>query len=341
VSLTPAASITLGNLRYTEQAVAVWATLAFLPGVNHFTVTLPTGVRLEAAPDDDAVLELDGGEGAETILTGKVRSFRRGLLTTDVSAGDAGVELARLRPAATYEKQSAKDVIRALASDAAVSVGSIDMDLDLAAYAAHQGRTAAEHIAYLARLGGALAYVNADGELDVIGWPEGQAEQALRYGREVIEYDIREHAGPAVQQVMIGSGTAGSTGAPDALRPSIDPLPSDAPAPGTDTVWRPAAVLRTPKAAKTASAGAQVAFEAGATRVRAHCFLLPRLRPGTVIEVQDLPNDLSKGSWIVTRVTHRLQPGIGGMTVFEGVSGESGGLGGLLGAALSAVGSLL
>jgi hypothetical protein len=57
VSLTPAASITLGNLRYTEQAVAVWATLALLPGVNHFTVTLPAGVRLEAAPDDDAVLE--------------------------------------------------------------------------------------------------------------------------------------------------------------------------------------------------------------------------------------------------------------------------------------------
>jgi hypothetical protein len=298
-------------------------------------------VRLDAVPDDDGVLELDGGEGAETVITGKVRSLRRGLLATEVTVGDAGVELARLRPGVTYEKQSAREVIRGLAGNAAVAVDTIDLDLPLAAYVAHQYRSAAEHIAYLARLGGGMAGVNGDGKLHVMTWPEGQPELALRYGREIIAYDIREHPGPAAQRLMIGHGAAGSADAPEALRPSLAPLPSDAPAAGQEAIWRPAALLRTPKAATTASTAADVVAGAEAKRLRASCFLLPRLRPGTVLEVHDVPHNLSKGPWLVTRVTHRLQPGHGGITTFAGVSGQGGGVSDLLAAALGAVGSVL
>ena len=41
VSIKPLASVTLGNLQYTEQAVSIAATLTLLPGVNSVTVTLP------------------------------------------------------------------------------------------------------------------------------------------------------------------------------------------------------------------------------------------------------------------------------------------------------------
>jgi phage protein D len=140
--------------------------------------------------------------------------------------------------------------------------------------------------------------------------------------------------------MMIGFGGAGSASAPDALRPSVDALPADAPAPGMAAIWTPAPALRVPKAAATASAGADASAGANARRVRARCTLLPKLRPGTVIEVQDVPDGLSGGSWIVTRVTHRLRPGQGGITIFEGISGEGGGLGALLASALAAIGSL-
>ena len=344
MAIQPSATITLGNLQYTEQAISVSATLTTLPAVNSFTVTLPAGVRIDALPDDDGELELNSGDadgaGADTIITGKVRSMRRALRTVEVTVGDAGAELARLRSGATFEKQSAKDVIRALASEVSVSVDSMDIDLPLATYTAHQGRTAAEHVAYLARLGGCLAYVNSAGELSVTQWPEGQAELALKYGREILEYDVREIPGSAARHMLIGQGTAGSTSAPDALRPSLSQLPDDAPAPGADAVWTPAGALRVPAAAATASAGADAIAGAYGKQVRARCFLLPKLRPGIVIEVQDLPNGLSGGSWIITRVNHRLQPGRGGVTTFEGVSGEGGGLAGLLASALSALGGL-
>jgi hypothetical protein len=274
-------------------------------------------------------------------MTGKVRSFRRGVHAIEVTVGDASVDLARLRPGVTYEKQSAKDVIRALAGSAAVAIDTVDLDLPLAAYIAHQNRTAAEHIAYLARLGGGIATVNGDGKLHVMSWPESQPEQALRYGRELLTYDVREHPGPAVQHIAIGHGPAGAADAPDALRPSLAPLPSDAPAIGSEAVWQPAAILRTPKAATTAANAANVIVNAAAKRVRAKCFLLPQLRPGTVIEVQDLPSHLSQGPSLITRVTHRFTPGSGGVTIFEGVSTASGGLSGLLALGLGAVGRVL
>ena len=344
MSLRPSATITLGRLQYTEQAAAIAAALTTLPGVNSVTVSLPAGVRFEAAPDDDGMLALDSGDpdgaGADTVLTGKIRAIRRSVLATEVTIGDAGAALARLRPAATYEKSSARDVMRALAGDAAVSVDTVDIDLPLASYVAHQGWTAAEHVGYLAQLGGGIAGVHGDGALFVIAWPEGQAGLALRYGRDLLEYEVRDLPGAAVQRMMIGFGGAGSAAAPDALRPSVDALPANAPAPGTAALWTPAPVLRVPKAAATASAGADVRAGAHARRVRARCTLLPRLRPGMVIEVQDIPDGLSGGAWIVTRVTHRLRPGQGGGTIFEGVSGESGGLGALLASALAAVGSL-
>jgi hypothetical protein len=140
---------------------------------------------------------------------------------------------------------------------------------------------------------------------------------------------------------MAGNGPAGSADAPDALRPTTEALPGDAPKPGPEAVWSPAPVLRTPDAALTATKAATATTSAAVTRIQARCFLLPALRPGTVVEVQSLPDELSGGPWLVTRVVHRLKPDTGGLTGFEGVSAGSGGLGSLLGAALSAVGSLL
>jgi len=340
MTLAPAVTVVFGNLKYDVQLPQVDVTLRLLPGVNSFTAWLPSGVEISAVAGEVGVLELDGGEGAETIITGKVWGFRRRLMGTEVTVTDGGSELSRFRPAATYEKQSAKEIIRALANDANVSVGSLGLDLPLAAYTAHQRRSAAEHIAELATLAGAIAYFDSEGELQV-AMPSDRPDLALRYTREILSYDVQELSVSQARQIAVGNGSAGSSDAPDALRQSLERLPSDAPDPGIDAVWKPTPLLRTPKTAVAASQAAENAIAAGASRISAHCFLLPALRPGMVIEVQDLPNDLSSGSWLVTHVTHRLHPDRGGTTHFQGTSTASGGLGGLLGAALSAVGGLL
>ncbi len=342
MSLAPAATIILGNLKYDSHAADVEVTLSLLPGVNRFRAALPSGAKVTAAPGDDASLELDGGEGSAAVMKGKIRTLRKSLLATEALVTDAGAELAAFRPKATYEKQSAKDVINAVAGDRKVKTATVDIELPLAAFVAHQGRTGAEHIANLATFGGAIATVDANGALNVIPRPGPQPELALLYGREIVDYQVSSQAAPQVRRIAIGSGPAGSPDAPDALRPSASALPGDAPKPGGDAIWFPSPLLRTPKAASTASSAADAQAAAAATRVRARCFLLPKLRPGVVIEVQSLPDGLKGGPWMITQVTHRLKPGLGGMTTFEGeLAGASGGAMSLLDAAIAAVGSLL
>lgn len=332
MSLSPAGTLILGNLKYDRHLMDVSVQLSLLPGVNSVRALLPTGVRLDAKPGDEASLELDGGEGSAKILTGKLRSLRRSLAFVEAILSDAGSDLAMLRSRATYHQQKGQDVIRALSGDAGTQLGSVDIDLPLAAYVAHQDRTAAEHVAYLAELGGGIAFVDEEGALNVPLRPGSQADAALKYGREFTAYESRETLPPTTQRFLIGSGPAGSPDAPNALGNSRDRLPGDAPDSGPQALWRAEPLLRTPAAAKTATDAANATAAAAATTLRASCFLLPMLRPGMVIEVQDLPDGPNAGPWLLTHVRHRLRPGFGGQTILEGVtaSASSFGIGDLL-----------
>jgi len=339
MSLTPALSATFGNLRYDTQAVACSACLDLLPRGSSFRLLLPAGVRFEAVAGDDAELTLDGGEGAATVLRGTVRHVRRTVDGIEVEAADAGAALAAYRPSASFDKPTAAQVIRKLAADSAVDIGRIEVDLDLPAYIAHPGRQAAEHVAALALLGGAYACTGDDGRLQVLPLPEGPADSALRYGRELLHYEVAVENPPSPQRWAIGAGPAGSASAPDALRPTPDALPASAAA-GGPGVWRqPTPLLRTARAADTASQALSSA--ASATRLVAEGFLMPALRPGQVIEVQDLPDGLSGGPWFLTRVEHELHQGQGRTRLEARSAAPPTGLGGLLGAAAAAIGGLL
>jgi hypothetical protein len=345
MSLAPTISARLGNLRYEQQVVEASCHLGLLPVVNRCTVVLPAAVRFEAEPGDPAELTLDGGDkdgpgASATVLTGTVRSIRRSALTVEVTSSDAGADLARLRPALTFTGQDAGAVVRALAGAAGAEVADADVDLPLAFFVAHQNRTAGEHVAELARLGAAIAVVDGDGQLAVRALPAGQPDSVLLWGRELLHYEVRATAAP-VAVVAVGFGTAGSTSDPAILRQSVDALSNGASEPGAEAIWRPSAALRVPAAVRTAGGGLDARDAGGATRFRARCLLLPTLRPGSVITIQEAPGDLDAGPWMLTSVTHRVDAGGAGSTVVTGELAGASGDGGLLGAAVGALGSLL
>ena len=342
MSLSPSLSVTLGNLRYDTHALRLHACLEPLPRGNSVRISLPATVRFEAAHGDDASMDVDGGEGAQKLFTGKVRTVRRDFRWIHVTLADAATDLAAYRPCQTFEKQNAKQVIRTLASDVNVNVTDVDVDIDLPAYVAQPGRTAAEQIAELARLSGAIALVDADGNLKVIARPSGQPSVALLYGREILDYSSSETETINAQRFAIGFGPAGSASAPDVLRPSLDFLPSSATAGGSGVMRYPLPLLRTPTASDAVSTALQTANAARAQKLRSRCFLLPALRPGDVIEVQSLLDGLDGGPWLLTRVIHELQPGAGGFTTIEAEAADTSSLlSGLLSAGLSALGGLL
>ena len=87
------AKITLGDLRYDSHALDLSVTLTVLPGVNSVHVDLPSTTTVSCAPGDSAKVELDGGDGRTTVLTGTVRSIDRGLMRVRVTVADAGADL--------------------------------------------------------------------------------------------------------------------------------------------------------------------------------------------------------------------------------------------------------
>lgn len=330
MTLAPAAALQLGGKRYESHVHWLRVELAALPAVSSLRARLPLAAPVDALAGDDLVVSLDGGEGAETVLSGTLRAVRRTLREIELVGADASGDLAALRPNATYERQRADAVVQALCRDAGASCGEVTLDLALAAYSAGQGRSGAEHAAALAALAGATLVTSADGELLSASLATDRPTLALRHGRELLAYTVSDAGAALAEIVAVGAGPAGSADAPDALRPTPRELPEGATAAGAHALRRSTAVLRTPAAAGGASSALSAAAVAGATRMGARLWLNPALRPGLVIEVQDLPAGPSGGPWLLTRVVHELSGGTGQTTIVGIRAGAGVGPAGLL-----------
>lgn len=307
--LAPSYSVTLGAQRWTEQAIAVDVRLRAAPVVDVATVRLPAAAPLGASVGDPVEVRLDGGEGAETVFTGAVQAIRREPASIAVTALNAGGTLAGYRPAATYEQITAGTLIRTLCGDVGVDAGDIDDGVDLAWYAADPGRNALEHVARVAGWGGALARVSAGNRLDATVVNAAQPELTLRYGRELVAIEQGQAAAPLEAFVVVGEAGAGSTSALQALRSTTDFFGGSRPdGPSATSRWRFEPALRTGAAAGTAGAALGRAYQSGRRRGTLTAFLLPKLRPATVLEIQDLPDGLESGPFWIDRVAHRLAP---------------------------------
>lgn len=305
--LAPAYTLTLGSQRWTQQLISLELTLAPAPRLNVLTVRFPAAAPFSAGLGDAASLSLDSGEHEADVFAGSVSSVRRAVDSIVVTALDAGGALAALRPAVTYEKITGGTLVRNLCDAAGVTPGDVDDGVDLAFYAADPTRTALEHIARVAAWGGALARVTTTNQLDAAVVNAEQAELALRYGRELRL--IRQSRLPSQIErfVVAGESGAGTTSAPESLRPTTDFFAGNRPDEPSSTVrWAFEPALRTAKGA--ASAGAALERRYGSSRESGvvEAFLLPQLRPGTVFEVQDLPDGLAQGPFWATQVRHRI-----------------------------------
>ncbi len=338
---TQSISVTLGNLLYDTHVSSISVDLGVLPAVNLAHCDFPLDVPVEASPGDEATLELDIGDGSTKILTGQVETVSRLFSGTRVTIADAGAKLASLRPSATYQSQTLKATITALADEAGVSIGrfALSAPTQFPNYVCHQQRTITEHIKELAQIGNSLAVVDEDGKLSVLSRDPGPADTALRYGREFLEYEMRDAPVPS-NRVMVGNGPAGAAADPNVFRHSTEALTGGGDDPSPKNLWEPKPALRTGDLVRQASTEINTRRNSHTKQLRANCWLVPTLRPGAVLEIQDLPGSLSKGPWLITDVTHSIDMVSGSQTRFSGVYAGSD-LAGLLSQAAGLIGGLL
>lgn len=307
--LAPAYALSLGTQLWTEQALALTLRLEPAPLLDLLEARLPAAAPLDAAVGDPVALSLDGGEGESAVFTGTIHSVRRGVEEIVVRAIDAGGALAAHRPAATFEQVTVGTLVRTLCSEVGVTSGDVEDGPTLAFYAADPSRTALEHVARLAGWAGALARVTAANELDASIVPAGEPELALLFGRELLAVDGVQEAAPITSFVVAGEGGAGSASDPEALRPTTDFFGGNRPdGPSGEAVWSFEPALRTAAAAQTASAALLRGYGSARACGTIEAFLLPALRPGTVLELQELPEGIGAGPFWLDSVEHVLTP---------------------------------
>ena len=330
--LSPGYTVTLGNQQWTTQAIRLELVLNPAPLIDSLEVVFPTAAAPGAELDGPATLSLASGEADADVFSGTIAGLDRRFDTVRIRALDAGGLLARFRPAVTYEQVSAGRVIRNLCGEVGVSTGSVEEGPSFPFYVADDRRTALEHVARLSAFGGAMARVSADNQLETVVVTATQADRALRYGREITTLSRRQEAAPLESFAVAGESGAGSHSVPEALRPTTDFFAGSRPAgPDAGHVWRWQPALRTAQAAQRAGAAMTLAYKTSRAGGTLEAFLQPDLRPGSVIEIQDLPGPPARARLRIDSVRHRLS-GAGAFTrLWFSDAGEGLDVGSLLG----------
>ena len=332
---TPLIRLQIGNLTYGPQIASLRLRRTRLPAVDRLDVVLPTGVRLDAAPGDDVMLELDGGEGGDTVFTGRVAEIRRRFDTVTVTARGGADRLARARPSLALDQVTAGGAIRRIATDADVQPGEIADGPALAVYAADGRATALAEVARLAGLSGASAHFDGNGRLSVPDPQQPGEPHALRYGREILAAEAGD--GDASDPVPHVVGEGGDPSGPQARWVLADFNRGSAGSGGARRIALPE--IRTRQDADKAATALASARAARAKSVRLTTFLIPSLAPGLALQLADMPGGMKLSRATVHQVVHTIS-GTGGAVSNvwgTGFSAEDGLLGGLLGS----VGGLL
>lgn len=305
-SLKPACTVRMGAQEWSEQLLDVRVRLGTGPAVDAASVVLPLTPTFHAKPGDDALVTLDSGEKKAAVFAGSVDRIRRTASTIVVSLVNAGGVMARVRPAVTFEQITAGKLVRALCAEASVDPGKVDEGVSLPFYVADPERTGWQHATRVAAWGGAIVTVSTENKVESAVVDASRAEHALRFGRELLSFAFDTSRSYLDTFATAGESGVGDTSDQKVLRTTADFFGGNRPdGPGPRSSWQSLPALRTANAAATAAAARKRVYDATRDVAQFTAFLLPHLRPGTVVEVQDLP-DIEKAPYWVRRVEHAV-----------------------------------
>jgi len=337
--LIPAFQLRLGDKIYGPQVATLVLRRARLPATDRLEVRLPSAAAVSAAPGDEVSLELDGGEGSQTVFTGRVALIRRRFDAVEVVARGGADRLAHARPVLALAKVTAGEAIRRLADAAGVAVAEVAGGPTLAVYALDGRATALAEVARLAAFTGATAFLDGEGRL-VVSDPAVLAEPLpLRYGREILEAEATEGEDSGPAPVVTGEG--GDPGGEQARWIIADFNRGSPPATDAPRVAMPE--LRTRADAQAAAAAIANASRARARAVRLTTFLIPGIAPGTRLAIAQMPGTVNLAQATVHQVQHSVTADGMALTRLWGTGFEGGGglLDSLVGAVAGAVGGAL
>ncbi len=329
----PSASITLNGDTYTAAEAGLVRARVDLGMNTHDSVHLVFWLQsalASAAPGDELSLSLSlaaggggllaaapgglgGGGDSDALWTGTVQSTQSGASFFSLEGLASTSVLSDSRRSQTWEDMSVGDIVSDLAGELSTEV---EADLKLASFSIDNTRTVWSCLYELAQLAGAELSCAADGGVRFILSSKESGTAELRYGADLIDWRLSHN----VSFTPVGAaehGAASSAGGDKWHWLAHDPVGA-----GGDPARVPAAFHTRDAATAYSDAAAARATRA---QLSGEVWLggRPELRPGSWVELKDLPEGDS-GPLRVKTVTHQLDGEHGFITALH-VEGGSGG----------------
>ncbi len=159
---------------------------------DSFNIALKLGTKASSIKNGDAIVIELGYEGALTkVLTGSVDTIEPKISELVVSGYSAVIILTIARINQVYEKQTAGEIIKDIASKAGIAVKDVEDGLSFPMYVIDDTKDGYTHMRELARKCGFDLFLTGDGRLVFKKYAK-QTPRPFKYGRDIIEAEVYE-----------------------------------------------------------------------------------------------------------------------------------------------------
>jgi len=291
------------------------------------------GAALSVRTGDKVTIHLGYHTDLTQVFSGEVDEIIPGIDALVVNALTSDRHLLTLRYNQIYERQSAGNIVRNLASRANVSTGTIDNGVDFPLYAVDDGKNGYEHILELAKKCGYECFVDTTGALMFREAAQGPVAKTFEYGFDILKARIFRHES-AIQKVEVrGESPASSLGNEKAhwLVKSFEQSLGIA---GTGKPIRNVQdlTIKTKAAADTVAAARLDQLNARITRGHLTVLGVPAIMLGDSIKLTEMPEPDLNGTYKVRAIQHKFtrEDGFLSEVAVQGVADGSpgGGIGG-------------
>ncbi|MGH9885943.1 MAG: hypothetical protein ACREBE_10465 [bacterium] len=298
---------------------------------------------LAVAHEDPLEITLSNGDRSAKVMTAKVDRVTSHQGYVRISGRAVLAAAARARTDRVFLNQGAAQIVRDLAGDAGIDVGQVDSGDTYPYFVADTAQTIFDGLLSIAQLEGMDLYDDADGAVVMRRFAKSGADRKLYHGIHLLDARVFHDVAACDKVQVTGEGPASSSGSQKWHHLLKDPSAvqkSAGDGSGAQLVSRPAA--RSGDAAERLAKGRLGASLDNATRGTLRLLGDPTISLGDAVEVTSAPWPETNGTYKVVHVRHRVVKREGYVTTL-GVTGMGGSdaAGGLLGAALGAVGGLL
>jgi phage protein D len=280
----------------------------------------PRSKFADAASGATLQIELGERDDEEPVFSGEIDARRLQPQSVWLEGLAATVALSREHKSQSYQDQSVADIVRDLAGS--IGIDQVQADLRLNAYHVDNRRSVWSHLRVLAGLVGADLASAADGGLRFLPAAGALLPVTLRYGAELLDWDLALGSAPQPAEVA-AYGSASESGDQRWHWLAHDPVGA-----GAAATRLPAALATRDGAQAIADAlqkRAERAASAGSLLLQGQ----PKLRPGDTVKLSGLPG-ADPGALRVRAVRHSFDARSGFLTRLQVEAGEGGLLGGLL-----------